>query len=190
MPSSTPPLLAVMILLATSILRADDPTTLSVERQAQRQARNFFARFDQDENGKLTLQEVAAEHQPLFQRALQLQDQDGDATLSLRQLAEALTRIAQQPQPRPEDNPPRPDDDAAKPREATVSVRVGALFQALDANHDGKISASEIRGASAHLNELDRNDDGQLTIRELLDQTRPVTIQIEPSPATPRPARD
>lgn len=43
----------------------------------------------------------------------------------------------------------------------------GPLFDALDANHDGTISADEIANASAALKTLDKNNDGQLTHDEL-----------------------
>lgn len=41
------------------------------------------------------------------------------------------------------------------------------LFEALDANHDGVLSADEIKNASAALMTLDRNKDGQLTMDEM-----------------------
>jgi hypothetical protein len=43
----------------------------------------------------------------------------------------------------------------------------GPLIEALDANKDGVIDASEINNASAALRALDKNGDGQLTIEEL-----------------------
>lgn len=43
------------------------------------------------------------------------------------------------------------------------------LFEALDLNHDGVISADEIAKASDSLKKLDKNGDGQLTH----DETRP-----------------
>src|SRR5690348_8195666 len=42
------------------------------------------------------------------------------------------------------------------------------LVTALDANHDGVISADEIANASAALKTLDKNGDGQLTADEFL----------------------
>jgi uncharacterized membrane protein YebE (DUF533 family) len=42
------------------------------------------------------------------------------------------------------------------------------IVQALDANHDGVIDASEIANASAALKTLDKNGDGQLTRDEYL----------------------
>ncbi len=44
---------------------------------------------------------------------------------------------------------------------------VPPLVLALDANHDGVISADEIANASANLLKLDKNGDGQLTADEL-----------------------
>jgi Ca2+-binding EF-hand superfamily protein len=47
-------------------------------------------------------------------------------------------------------------------------MRVHPVLAALDANHDGVISESEIRNAAAALRTLDANHDGKLTERELL----------------------
>ncbi|MGD0299896.1 MAG: hypothetical protein ABSE86_22615 [Bryobacteraceae bacterium] len=50
---------------------------------------------------------------------------------------------------------------------ALVFMRLHPVLAALDANHDGEISASEILNAPAALLTLDRNRDGQLTEDEL-----------------------
>ncbi len=47
-------------------------------------------------------------------------------------------------------------------------MRIHPVLAALDANHDGVISESEIRNASAALRTLDANHDGKLVERELL----------------------
>jgi Ca2+-binding EF-hand superfamily protein len=47
-------------------------------------------------------------------------------------------------------------------------MRVHPVLAALDANHDGVISESEIRNAAAALRTLDANHDGKLVERELL----------------------
>ena len=47
-------------------------------------------------------------------------------------------------------------------------MRVNPVLAALDADHDGIISASEIAGASVALRKLDRNRDGFLTPDEIL----------------------
>jgi Ca2+-binding EF-hand superfamily protein len=49
-----------------------------------------------------------------------------------------------------------------------VFMRLHPVLAALDANHDGEISASEILNAPAALLALDKNRDGQLTEGELL----------------------
>jgi hypothetical protein len=47
-------------------------------------------------------------------------------------------------------------------------MRIHPVLAALDANHDGVISESEIRNAAAALRTLDANHDGKLVERELL----------------------
>jgi Ca2+-binding EF-hand superfamily protein len=48
-----------------------------------------------------------------------------------------------------------------------ISIR---RLAALDADHDGAVSASEIKRAAAALVTLDKNNDGKLTLDELLPQ--------------------
>jgi Ca2+-binding EF-hand superfamily protein len=53
---------------------------------------------------------------------------------------------------------------------ATAFMRLHPVLAALDANHDGEISASEILNAPAALLTLDKNRDGQLTEGELVPE--------------------
>jgi Ca2+-binding EF-hand superfamily protein len=46
-------------------------------------------------------------------------------------------------------------------------MRFDPILAALDANHDGTISAAEIANAPAALKALDKNGDGQLTEDEV-----------------------
>ncbi len=55
---------------------------------------------------------------------------------------------------------------------ALVFMRLHPVLAALDANHDGEISASEILNVPAALLSLDKNRDGQLTEEELLPDPR------------------
>jgi len=47
-------------------------------------------------------------------------------------------------------------------------MRFHPLLAALDADHDGEISAAEMQNAPAALKTLDRNHDGKLTPDEIL----------------------
>ncbi len=47
-------------------------------------------------------------------------------------------------------------------------MRLHPVLKALDTNHDGVISGSEIRNAALALERLDSNHDGRLTAEELL----------------------
>lgn len=82
------------------------------------------------------------------------------------------------------DHPPRPAADDARPADANAGndhARPGAdadhrhhgpppspLFDALDANHDGIISADEIANASAALKKLDKSGSGQIRREDLM----------------------
>ncbi len=74
--------------------------------------------------------------------------------------------------------PPQDKDEKNQPQDQAVGSpgpggphhgppHAGPLFDALDANHDGVISADEIANAPAALKTLDKNGDGQLTREEL-----------------------
>ena len=47
-------------------------------------------------------------------------------------------------------------------------MRLNPVLAALDADHDGEISADEIKNSSAALRTLDQNRDGRLTPDEVL----------------------
>ena len=49
----------------------------------------------------------------------------------------------------------------------------GPLFEALDKDHDGELSADEIQSASESLKKLDKNGDGKLTGDEIRPQGPP-----------------
>lgn len=48
--------------------------------------------------------------------------------------------------------------------------QIRLVLQALDLNHDGKLSAEEIKAAPSSLLALDKNGDGQLTVDELTER--------------------
>ncbi len=62
-----------------------------------------------------------------------------------------------------------PGSDAESAKRARLAyMRFHPLLAALDADHDGEISAAEIENAPAALKTLDRNHDGQLTADEIV----------------------
>jgi len=64
--------------------------------------------------------------------------------------------------------PPRPKDAPAGGPPPGHQHPTPPIVQALDANHDGMIDASEIANAPAALKTLDKNGDGKLTRDEIL----------------------
>ena len=90
-------------------------------------------------------------------------------TLSVLVVAAVATAIAQQPGGRspgggqgggPGGGPGRGPDGPGGPGGGRPPM---PIVEALDADHDGVISANEIKNASAALRKLDRNKDGKLT---------------------------
>lgn len=62
----------------------------------------------------------------------------------------------------------KPDSNLDLGRARLMFMRIHPVLAALDVNHDGEISDSEIRNAARALRALDANGDGRLTERELL----------------------
>lgn len=81
--------------------------------------------------------------------------------------ADAESASADRPGPGPGHGPgPREDREGAGP-ERHGPRPMPPVMAALDANHDGVISADEMKNAQAALKTLDKNNDGQLTPDEM-----------------------
>lgn len=89
--------------------------------------------------------------------ALRKLDADGDGKLSPEECGFSLGR-----------EPGAPLDSEAIQRARLQFMRGNPVLAALDTNHDGQISASEIMNSAAALKKLDRNGDGSLTPDELI----------------------
>lgn len=91
------------------------------------------------------------------------------------------------PPPRHHDSADQPGgpgpDNAGGPREHRGPRPMPPIVAALDANHDGVISAEEIKNAATALQTLDKNKDGQLTD----DEMRPPRPEGGPGDGDQRP---
>jgi Ca2+-binding EF-hand superfamily protein len=133
-------------------------TTVTVPPDAEDPARPIALAYFQsicvlgalDADGDLVISPAEIRAAPAALRRL---DTDGDGSLSagecgLREISGAI-----------------PDDIGKAVRREFM--RVNPVLDALDADHDGEISAAEMANASAVLKKLDRNRDGSLTPEEL-----------------------
>ncbi|HEY4359313.1 MAG TPA: EF-hand domain-containing protein [Acidobacteriaceae bacterium] len=152
---------------------------------AQQQPRMVLDALDLDHDGKLSAAEIKAAPASLLKL-----DRNGDGQLTADELS-----------PRPENTGAAPDelvtqlmgfDNGAKGYlvPGDVPDRMQGLFRRADANHDGKLTADEIRGLSTHqvmpvgiaptpgraagafrldplLNALDSNHDGAISAAEI-----------------------
>lgn len=87
-------------------------------------------------------------------------------------LAATVTASAKEPKPPVDRRPPPPQP----------------LLAALDANRDGRLSPDEIANSSAALGELDRNEDGTLTRKELRPRPPKDKTKQPPPPARHGPS--
>ncbi|SPE32829.1 hypothetical protein SBA3_1920009 [Candidatus Sulfopaludibacter sp. SbA3] len=113
--------------------------------------------FDRNHDGKLERSEVPERLQGLFDRG----DQKHSGVLTpgdIRQLAQADSAA----------QAPRGLDPQFLQRARLAFMHIHPILAALDADHNGEISAAEIRNAPAMLRTLDDNRDGKLTVDEIL----------------------
>lgn len=103
---------------------------------------NSLFSFDENKDGKLSKTEVPERMQGIFARA----DTNTDGLLT----REELTKATAAQERRGPGGPPR-----------------DMIFQALDKDHDGVVSKSELDGAAAALKSLDQDGDGELREQEL-----------------------
>jgi len=108
----------------------------------------IFAIFDTDHDKELSADEITAAAD-----ALGKLDKDGDGKVTLKELH----------------TPP----DGKKPRRQPNKRPLPPLIAALDTDHDGTISASELAAAPASLKALDKDGDGTLSPAELHPQGPP-----------------
>jgi hypothetical protein len=116
------------------------------ERQAQMQ----LMALDTDSNGYLDKDELAASGDGQF--PLEAIDSDGDGKVFLGELRDLLGR--------------RQNASRSQLR-AYAADQEDALFSALDADNDGRLTTREIDGAAALLRRLDRNQDERLSDSEI-----------------------
>lgn len=115
----------------------------------------FFKRMDTNGDGKITKDELPEPARERFERMLERADKDGDGAIS----REEFESLGPPPGAGPRPGGPRPGFAPGPP--------IG-VFRALDADGDGKLSASEIEAASAALKKLDKDGDGEVSFREVL----------------------
>lgn len=124
--------------------------------------------FDRNHDGKLERSEVPERMQGLFDRA----DTEKKGVLTPNQ----IRKVAEEDNEKRAD--PEPYPGYAK-RSRIAYMRRFPVNNALDANHDGEVSASEIENAPAELRTLDRNGNGKLTEDEVTaDPVATLVIQF------------
>ena len=119
--------------------------------------------FDANGDGKLARTEVPERMQGLFDRA----DTNKDGVLTsdeLTKLADAQQQSAAQGERRGEFGRGGPGGPGGR---GGRGMRMDRVMQAMDTDHDGTVSAAEMRAAATSLKTLDTNHDGQITEDEV-----------------------
>jgi hypothetical protein len=97
-------------------------------------------------------------------------DADHDNIISAAEIANAPAALKKLDQNR--DGKLTAEECGRRFGDTAAFMRIHPVLAALDADHDGEISATEIKRARAALLTLDKNRDGRLTIDELLPVPR------------------
>lgn len=120
-------------------------------RPDTRMAEELFKRWDANEDGKLTVEEVPADRREQFERLLRRIDGE-DKSMSKEQFGRVgMGLMVGGGQP--------PFGPGMMPM---------AILRALDGDRDGELSKEEIENASQSLATLDKNEDGKLSREELM----------------------
>jgi collagen type III alpha len=135
----------------------------------------IFVALDTNHDGVIDADEIA--NAPA---ALKTLDKKGDGQLTLDEIMGPRPHRGMGPGQGPDGGPPPeaanggtngPDGNGMPPQGGPgwgMRRPLPPIFQALDTNHDGVISADEIANASAALKTLDKNGDGKLNLFEVM----------------------
>jgi Ca2+-binding EF-hand superfamily protein len=117
----------------------------------------FIKRFDKNNDGVLTKDELPPRLAAVFDRA----DQNGDGKLDADEVARMLDVLRQRMKQ-------TPNKAGAPAKNPELSRRVDEIFNRLDTNKDGKISREEAKGPlEKNFDAIDRNKDGFLDKAEV-----------------------
>jgi Ca2+-binding EF-hand superfamily protein len=147
----------------------------------------IFNRMDVNGDGKIDLSDASDQNRPMIERMLERLRKGKDGSISKDEFLAAAPNILGDngrsggrgpAEPRGRDAGRGPAEGRERAAGGPGGERQGPdggrrpvfprLFEKLDTNHDGKISAEELAKAGELFKDLDENQDGQLDPRELL----------------------
>ncbi|MEX0725718.1 MAG: EF-hand domain-containing protein [Planctomycetaceae bacterium] len=149
------------------------------ERPQGPRPEQLFDRFDQDEDGSVSVEEVPDRAKPMIERLLRANDQEANASLTKADFVKLMKNFRPEGGPRPEGAPgrgPRPEGGPGEGRRPDGRGPGGfggpppmpKFFKDLDADEDGRLSKEELAKLNDKFAGLDENEDGLLDMRELM----------------------
>lgn len=149
------------------------------ERPQGPRPEQLFDRFDQDQDGSVSVEEVPDRAKPMIERLLKANEQEATASLTKADFVKLMKNFRPEGGPRPEGAPgrgPRPEGGPGEGRRPDGRGPGGfggpppmpKFFKDLDADEDGRLSKEELAKLNDKFAELDENEDGLLDMRELM----------------------
>jgi len=129
--------------------------------EADRDGSQLFKRLDRNADEKLTADELPEERRQMLERLIERGDKNGDESLSREEFTAVFGK--RRPGGKPGDADAKRKNNAAPDRPMPPG-----LFGAIDADHDGELTSTEIAAAADAIRKLDRDGDGTVTAREVL----------------------
>jgi len=119
----------------------------------------FFKRFDANEDGKVSLQEIPAGRKEMLGKV----DANSDGSIDREEFRIAMAKRNQQ-----KNDAPRP-----KKGKGVAISRIAEAIMQLDGNADGRLNADEVAPRlKSKFSDLDKNGDGYLDKREVKKQVK------------------
>lgn len=151
----------------------------------------IFDRQDKNSDGKLTADELPEDRRAIFEKMVERLNPEGKGELSKEQFITGMQMLAGAPMGAPI---ARPGTDGPGPGTTVPStappMMSGPVVRALDTNSDGKLDKEEIENASKSLAILDRDQDGELSMRELSPAPPEGRPEGRPDALRPAPPAD
>lgn len=174
--------LSIMALIVSASAQSPEPSG-NRGQQPHGPKPPLIAALDADGDNEISAKEITA-----AAAALAGLDADGDGKITMEELRPKPPTGEELLNPKPPGDRPQGDNPQGPPQgEDHPLRRPPPIVDALDGDHDGKLSTEEMKGAGDALKALDKNEDGELTGEEMFGSPPQDRPQGQPPGQPQRP---